>query len=175
VQPHPQTFWFGENPGKIWGNLAKSCKSSQNRCMCVYFTKMAPKMTMKAFFWRHVWSLLFLGKLGEIWASLGNLGTKMVVEVPCAKWSAVFFVFEVIFLFFFGQVCGNLGKNSSRPQKIACSPTYGRQCCFCLRWDQHCDHNVFETSLRTLPELCFTFSHYFTRRSLLAIYRTEDV
>jgi len=26
VQAHPQNFWFGENPGKICGNLGKMCE-----------------------------------------------------------------------------------------------------------------------------------------------------
>jgi len=31
---------------------------------------------------------------------------------------------EVIFGVFFGQVWGNVGKNASHPQKVACSYTY---------------------------------------------------
>jgi len=52
----------------------------------------------------------------------------MVVEVPCAHWSSVFvfyFFWRSFSLFFFGQVCGNLGKYSSLPKNFACSHTYG--------------------------------------------------
>jgi len=58
---------------------------------------------------------------GEIWAILGAIWAKMVLEVPYAQWIAAFFLFLKSFLF--GQVCGNLGKNSSHPQKFACSYT----------------------------------------------------
>ena len=59
--------------------------------MCVNFhkiavcsfesTKMAPKMEVQTFFGGHVLIFLFSGKLGEIWASLGIIWAKMVLEV----------------------------------------------------------------------------------------------
>jgi len=57
VEAHPQKFWIGENPLKFAQNvrkLQKMYKSSQNCCMCVYFTKMAPKMTVKTCFGGYV-------------------------------------------------------------------------------------------------------------------------
>jgi len=75
-----QNLWFGENPGKICGNLGKM---SPNRCMCFDFTKMAPKIKVQTVFWR-----------------------------------------SCFYLFFFGQVRENLGKNPSHPQKFTCSYTH---------------------------------------------------
>jgi len=34
VQAHPQKFWFGENPGKICGNLDKICESLCKNAWC---------------------------------------------------------------------------------------------------------------------------------------------
>jgi len=51
----PPKFWISENPLKHRQNVRKfrqnMCKPSQHCCMCVYFTKMAPKMKVKTFFW----------------------------------------------------------------------------------------------------------------------------
>jgi len=65
------------NLGKICANLCKIAV-----CAFIYFTKMAPKMKLKTFFWR---LCLFSGKLGEDWASLGEIWAKMMLDVPCAQ------------------------------------------------------------------------------------------
>jgi len=56
--------------------------------------------------------------LGKIWA-------KMVLEVPGFEKNAIVYFLEVNFFgIFIGQVWGNLGKNPSHHQKVACSYTY---------------------------------------------------
>jgi len=48
--PKVLNWWkSGQNVTKFGQSM---CKSSRNRCMCVYFPKMAPKMKGKTFFWR---------------------------------------------------------------------------------------------------------------------------
>ena len=68
----------------------------------------------------------FSGKLGEIWASLGEIGAKMVLDMLCfdvkkmrrkSKCSR-FICLEVIFGVFFGQVWGSLGKNPRTPKSL---------------------------------------------------------
>jgi len=34
VQTHPQNFWFGENPGRICGNLGKICEKVRKIVVC---------------------------------------------------------------------------------------------------------------------------------------------
>jgi len=52
VQPHYQTFLFGENPGKICRNFGKICENVRKIavCMCFDFTKMARKIKVQTFF-----------------------------------------------------------------------------------------------------------------------------
>ena len=51
---------------------------------------MAPKMDVQTFFFGgHVLIFHFSGKLGEIWASLGKILAKTVLEVPCFEKNAI--------------------------------------------------------------------------------------
>jgi len=106
VQAHPQTIWFGKNPGKIPENLGKITgnlgKISEIRA------KMEPNVLWfeKMVTWR-----VFFRRSSEIWSSYTKSGQ-----------------------IFFGQVWGNLGKNPSHPQKFTCSYTYVLNygsCLFC--------------------------------------------
>jgi len=108
VQTHPQKFWFGENPGKMWGNLGKVCVNLGKKwCMCVDFTKMATKMKVKTFFWKSCGNLVVFGQVRRNVGKLGwNLGKN-------GAWS-------VLILF----------QNSSHLQKSACYYTYELMQCF---------------------------------------------
>ena len=116
----PQTFWFGENPGKICRNFGKMCVNFRKIAVGSFdFTRMAPKMKVQTIFsGGHVFIYLFSGNLGEIWAKM-VLEVRWFEKVRPTKCKRVFL--EVTFFGnFFGQVWGNLGKNSSQPQKFAC-------------------------------------------------------
>ena len=128
-----QNLWFGENPGKICGNLGKLCENVRRIAVCALkFQKWHPESKCRRLLWRSSLYLVILGKLGEIWASLGEIWAKMVLEVcfdlknaPNMKRNAiVFFCGSYILWSSFVQVWGNLGKNPSYPQKFACSYTY---------------------------------------------------
>jgi len=69
-----------------------------------------------------IWRSCFLGKLGEIWSSLGEIWVKMFAcsrliwqNAPNMKWNAVVFL-EVIFWIFFRQV-GEIWAKILRTQK----------------------------------------------------------
>ena len=103
-------------------------KPLQNCCMWFEFAKIAPKTIGQTFFWKSC----FLGKLGEIWASLGEIGQKLCLkcldlkkctqhEMKCSR----FFGHHV-----FGVFSGKFGKMSKNPShrlKFACSYTYVRE------------------------------------------------
>ena len=115
-----ENLWkFGQN---LW-------KRSQNRCRwlsALILQKWHPKSKCRLFclFGGHDFIWFFSGKLGELWASLGEIWAKMVLEVlwfkKCAqhkkKWSRFFWSF-------FRGSLGKFWKNPSHPQKFACSYT----------------------------------------------------
>jgi len=50
VQPLPQNFWFGENPGKICGNLGKICENVRKIAVCALNSqKWYPKPKCRLF------------------------------------------------------------------------------------------------------------------------------
>jgi len=77
VRPHRQNFWFGENPGKICGNLGKMYENLIKIAVCVLILlKWHPKC-VQTFFWR---TYLFLVLFGQVRGNLGKIGA----------WSALF-------------------------------------------------------------------------------------
>jgi len=94
VQAHPQKFWFGENPGKIHGNLGKISENLQ-----------------------------YLGKNGAqhdlIWKNgaqrLQNHMKTSFFEGHLERSSAWEMFAQKVVQKFFGQDWGNPGKNLSHP------------------------------------------------------------
>ena len=90
VQAHPQKFWFGENPGKIHGNLGKTSeifniwakmapnmicfgKMVHNVCRIIWrplFLKVISKEVLLEKCSHKKWSRSFSGKIGEIRAKI---------------------------------------------------------------------------------------------------------
>ena len=71
-QAHPQNFWFGENPGKICGNLGKMCEHLRKIALCaLILQKWHPKSKCTLFlFWRSCFFSPFRasqGKFGQVW------------------------------------------------------------------------------------------------------------
>jgi len=119
MQAHPQKFWCGENPGKIpenrqiRRNLSKICenlgKTPENLGKLTENTaKMASNM------------LCFLKNWPPMSAESHE---NFILFRKRSSWEK--FAQKVV-QNFFGQVWGNSDKNPSRPQKFACSYSYGR-------------------------------------------------
>ena len=108
MQPHPQKFWFGENPGKIKGYPGKICENlrkipenlgklpkntSKNSAQRAVIWEDGAQNHMKTFFWRS-----------------SKIRSSCNAQMMAQK--------------IFGQDWENLGKNPWHPQKCACSYTY---------------------------------------------------
>jgi len=80
-------IWWksGKNPAKSGKNLWKFrqhvWKPSRNRFRCFDFTKMAPEMKVQTFLFVGGQIFFSSSKLEEIWASLGKIWAKMVLDV----------------------------------------------------------------------------------------------
>ena len=134
MQAQPQNVWFGENPGKIRGEIRAKCVNTFTKSLYVLFdfTKITLQIKVQTFylevmfFWRSC-----SGKLGEFWPSLEKIWAKVVLEVlwfekmrPTWKeMQSVSFGGHFISSIFRASL-GNLGKNPSHTQKFACCYTY---------------------------------------------------
>jgi len=129
VQPNPQNFWFGENPGKICGNFGKMCETVRKIAVCPWILqKWHPKSRCRCFlsFTGQVFVLFFSGKLVEIWASSTmvlelcfDLNKHTQHEKKCSRFFGGHFLWS-----FFRASLGKFGQKSFAPQDFACS-TYG--------------------------------------------------
>jgi len=128
---------------------------SQYRCICFDFTKKCRPF----FIGRHVFIGCFWGikgKFGQIWEHLGKNGVWSALiwkNTPnnMERNVVVFVFFNFIFFgLFFGQVCGNLGKNPSHPQKFACSYACAQTC-----WSY--THAFFWCFRFVISDLCLLF------------------
>ena len=95
VQTHPQSFWYGKNPGKIWGNLCKICVNLRQIAVCaLILQKWHPKINFFCF-WNHVLIRYFRASEGKFKQVLVKFGQKWCLNClylkKCAQWNAVFF------------------------------------------------------------------------------------
>ena len=50
VHPHPQKFWIGENPDKMWRNFGKTCANLRKIAVCAFILQK----------WQWKWRLFFI-------------------------------------------------------------------------------------------------------------------
>jgi len=112
--------------------------------MCEYLRKIAVyalilQKSADLFYWRSCFHSvlfgqvkgnlgMFEGYLGEngAWSALIWKNTPTWKEMQSFLFIFIYFFEVIIFGLFFGQVCGNFGKNPSHSQAFACSYTYAQ-------------------------------------------------
>jgi len=106
LQAHLQKFWFGENPGKICGNLDKMCEKLRKIALCALILQkwhLKCRRFLEVMFFSSTWRKILAKMLFEV----------LWFEKMRPKWNAavVYFLEVVLFGVFFGQVWTEILRN----------------------------------------------------------------
>jgi len=143
VQLHPQKFWFGDYPDKIWGNLCKICVNlSKIAVRALILRKWHPKIFLLFIFWKSCINLVIFGQLkgnlGKFWWNLDKNGAKNAsIWKQCVQWNAVVFLWRSFSLDCFSGKFVEIWAKILRTTKNLIAPTPMFQLHALYRWNRH--------------------------------------
>ena len=125
MQAHPQNVWFGENPGKICGEIRAKCVNTFAKSLYVlwFYKNSTPNKSANVFLWRSCFYLVLFGQvrgnLGKFGENLGKNGAWSALiwkNAPNVKRNAVVFFGGHFLWSIFRARLGNLGKSFAPPR-----------------------------------------------------------